>query len=142
MMSAAFVFMFKNYLLILLLFVGGQLFAQREAANWVFGGFGGINFLCPSNGIITTPFDGLEGGACISSSNGELLFITNGDVVWNRDFRIMPNGRGIGGLCEFYGNYASASQSGLIIPHPGNPNRCYHQRLSGVRCLRTQCNHR
>jgi gliding motility-associated-like protein len=99
--------------------------AQKEASNWIFGAFGGVNFSCLSPQLYSSPFDGLEGGACISSTNGELLFITNGNVVWSRDFRIMPNGRDIGGLCTNYFGGSSSSQSSLIVPHPGIPNQYY-----------------
>lgn len=104
-------------------FIPGQ--AQKEATNWVFGGWGGVNFSCATPQIMFTPFDGLEGGASISSADGELLFFTTGDAIWSRDFRIMPNGRGIGGLCSFFADYASASQSSLIVPHPGNADLYY-----------------
>lgn len=117
----------KRIILLLYLMICHQVVveAQKEASNWVFGGFAGVNFSCSVPQIFPTPFDGLEGGASISSPSGELLFLTNGDAVWSKDFRVMPNGRDIGGLCTGYGNYASASQSSLIVPHPGNPDLYY-----------------
>lgn len=99
--------------------------AQKEASNWVFGVHGGLDFSCSTPQFYPTSFDGLEGGAAISSVNGELLFYTDGDAVWSRDNRIMPNGRGIGALCSGYGNYASSTQSALFVPHPGQPNLYY-----------------
>jgi gliding motility-associated-like protein len=111
--------------LVLLVVLQVPVHAQKEANNWVFGGFGGANFSCTSPEIFFTPFDGLEGGASISSPNGELLFFTNGDVVWNKDFRVMPNGRNLGGLCTNYANFSSSSQSSLIVPHPGIPHQYY-----------------
>lgn len=114
-----------RYLTVLLLLCVIHASAQREAANWVFGGKGGLNFSCSQPQLNITPFDGLEGGSCISSSNGDLLFITDGDAVWSRDFKIMPNGREIGGRCVNFGNYSSSSQSSLFVPHPGNPNLYY-----------------
>ncbi len=116
----------KKYLLLVLLFLNPILcYAQKEAANWVFGGYGGVNFSCASPNLFFTPFDGLEGSSCISSPDGEFLFITNGDVVWSRDFQVMPNGRGIGGLCRNFADYSSASQSALIVPHPGISHQYY-----------------
>ena len=101
-------------------------YAQKEAMNWVFGDLSGVNFSCPSPQLFQSPFSGLEGGSCISSADGELLFMTDGDIVWNKDFRIMPNGRGLGGLCRNYGDgMSSSSQSALIVPHPGNPTLYY-----------------
>lgn len=100
-------------------------FAQQEASNWVFGVGGGLDFSCSTPQFYSTPFDGLEGGAVISSADGDLLFFTDGNVVWSRDYQIMPNGHDLGGLCAGYGNYASSSQSALIIPHPGESNLYY-----------------
>src|SRR4026208_2277416 len=117
----------KRILVLLCLMLSHQVVvnAQLEASNWVFGGFGGINFSCSVPQVFPTPFDGLEGGASISSASGELLFFTNGDAVGNRDLRVMPNGRDIGGMCVNFANYASSSQSSLIVPHPGNPALYY-----------------
>jgi hypothetical protein len=97
-------------------------YAQREATHWVFGGKAGLDFSCYPPRLEVSSFDGLEGAASISDANGNLLFYTTGDVVWNHEHHIMPNGRGIGGLCTLFASYSSSSQSALIIPHPGNSN--------------------
>lgn len=65
----------------------------------------------------------LEGGATISSSAGESLFSTDGDIIWDREDHMMPNGSDIGGRCA--GFVGSTSQSALIVPHPGNANLYY-----------------
>jgi len=113
-----------TFLLSLMIAHHVTIYAQKEAANWVFGGHVGLNFSCPAPQLYLTPFDGLEGGACISSSDGQMLFFTDGDNVWSRDLRIMPNGHGIGGACPGFGQ-PSASQSSLIVPHPGIANQYY-----------------
>lgn len=53
-----------------------------------------------------------EGCASISDTNGNLLFYTNGEKVWNRNHQIMP----LGDL--LFGN-VSSTQSSIIIPQPG-----------------------
>ena len=91
----------KILTLLLVVSMGGSplvVRAQKEASNWVFGVGGGLDFSCSTPQFYSTPFDGLEGGAVISSADGDLLFFTDGDVVWSRDYQIMPNGRDLGGL--------------------------------------------
>ncbi len=116
---------FKKGALLIILAICCKVQAQKEAVNWVFGDFSGVNFSCQSPQLFQSPFSGLEGGSCISSAEGELLFMTDGDIVWSKDFRIMPNGRGLGGQCTNYGERSSSSQSALIVPHPGNPALYY-----------------
>src|SRR4030095_1382999 len=116
---------FKNGVLLIVLAICSNAQAQKEAVNWVFGEFSGVNFSCPSPQLFQSPFKGLEGGSCISSADGELLLMTDGDNIWGRDYLIMPNGRDLGGLCTNFGNSSSSSQSALIVPHPGNPALYY-----------------
>lgn len=119
--------LFRRIGVLLLLLANSSLatYAQREASHWAFGGFGGVDFTCSTPQLTATPFDGLEGGATISSASGELLMITNGDVVWDRDFHVMPHGRGLGGACPGFGSTSSSSQSALIVPHPGKASTYY-----------------
>ena len=94
-------------------------FSQREADNWYFGDKGGLHF---NNGTInvsgnsqmTTP----AGCSSISNSKGELLFYSNGETVWNKNHKIMINGKGLAGQIE-------NTQSTLIIPKPGDDNTYY-----------------
>ncbi len=89
------------------------------AANWCFGNRGQITF---KNGApqelgqssVTTH----EGVATISDENGNLLFYTDGMSVWNKNHDQMQNGWGL------YG-HSSASQSGVIVPFPGNKDLYY-----------------
>ena len=58
------------------------------------------------------------GCSAISDINGNLLFFTNGEVVYNANGDAMPHGNNLGGS-------ANANQGSLIIPHPGNSNLYY-----------------
>ncbi|MGB3467052.1 MAG: gliding motility-associated C-terminal domain-containing protein [Cyclobacteriaceae bacterium] len=66
--------------------------------QWYFGERAGIDFnptvraLADEN-IMDSP----EGCASFSDLNGDLLFYTNGNTVWNKDHLIMENGETIGG---------------------------------------------
>lgn len=105
----------------LLLFIPGLLTAQ-PAVNWYFGSRVALNFN-PANGQI--PYQGSltamvaqEGSASISDNDGNLLFYTNGETIYNSDNEIMANGTGIGG-------HSSSCQSALIVPFPSNDSLFY-----------------
>ena len=94
-------------------------FAQKEGNIWYFGGYAGIDFnsgapVALTNGALFTA----EGCATISDNNGNLLFYTNGDSVWNKNHVPMPNGFGLMG-------HTSSTQTALIVPKPGNINIYY-----------------
>jgi gliding motility-associated-like protein len=115
----------QRRLLIILMWIPLIAAGQKRATHWVFGGNGGLDFSCSPPRLELTAFDGLEGGASISDEDGNLLMYTNGDDLFDRTHRAMENGRGLNGLCKEFGTYASASQSSVFIPHPGNPNLYY-----------------
>ena len=109
----------KFYFLFSFLFVSIQLFSQKEANNWYFGQKAGITFnsgapVALTNGQLQT----LEGCSSISDASGNLLFYTDGIKVWNRNHVVMTNGTNLKGD-------PSSSQSGIIVPKPGNPNVYY-----------------
>ncbi|MFT6095206.1 MAG: gliding motility-associated-like protein [Nonlabens sp.] len=95
--------------------------AQLQASNWYFGFNAGINF-DPTSGAVTALTDGQvstnEGCATISDESGQLLFYTDGSVVFDRSHQIMQNGQGLRGD-------PSSSQSAIIIPKPQDPNIYY-----------------
>lgn len=97
-----------------------QGFSQGESWRWYFGFGAGVNFpnatapVAMTNGMANT----LEGVATISDAAGNLLFYTDGSTVWNKLHAVMTNGNGL------MGN-GSSTQSGVIIPKPGNPNMYY-----------------
>lgn len=103
----------------LLLFLSIFCFSQNETNNWYFGNKGGISF---NNGTLNVKNDGeMEapaGCSSISNSNGDLLFYTNGETIWNKNHQIMDNGNDLAGEID-------NSQSSLIIPKPGDPNIYY-----------------
>lgn len=109
-----------NYTIAALFFMVTQLvLSQGEASNWYFGTNAGVSFntgfpVALTNGALNTA----EGCATISDSQGNLRFYTDGRSVFNRNHQAMPNGS------QLQGN-SSSTQSGLIVPHPGNPNLYY-----------------
>ncbi len=105
--------------LLILLFYGCTIFSQGEANNWFFGNGAGITF---NNGVLQTisgsPINSLETTVTISDENGNLLFYTNGESVWNRNHQIMDNGNGLIGS-------PSATQNGIAVEVPILPGLYY-----------------
>ncbi len=98
---------------------------QDQRANiWYFGNNAGIDF----NPVFDNPpgapeaisnpvMDALEGTSTISDRNGQVIFFTDGNTVWNHDFDVV--GTNIGGL------NGNSSQAALIIPVPGDETLYY-----------------
>lgn len=111
----------KIALLIISCLISLNLLAQSEAANWYFGENASLSFDLDTNTIIKS-FDGQlntrEGCSSISDEDGNLLFYTDGVTVWNKNHTPMMNGFGLNGD-------SSSTQSGLIVPKPGNPDIYY-----------------
>jgi gliding motility-associated-like protein len=111
---------------VLLLFTFGfqNIYAQRQTANWFFGLSAGLDFNCNPPDTIrgASSFYALEGSSSISDENGNLLFYTNGDSVWNRRHKVMPNGYGLGQNPQC-GN--SSTQGSLIVPVPESDSLFY-----------------
>ena len=109
----------KFVVLISLLVLCYTAYSQKEADRWYFGKYAGLNF---SNGAPVPLHDGQmvtnEGCATINDKNGNLLFYTNGEKVWNRNHQVMPNGTGL------MGGYSS-TQSAIVVPFPGNDSMYY-----------------
>src|SRR5690554_1130190 len=90
--------------------------AQLEGANWYFGTYAGLDF---TSGTPTSLFDGAlttgEGCSSVSDNAGNLLFYTDGQLVYDRNHNLMPNGTGLLG-------HPSSAMSSVICPKPGTWN--------------------
>ena len=86
----------------------------NEGNIWYFGEYAGLDF---NSGVPVALTDGQlntwEGCASISDNNGDLLFYTDGMIVYDKNHNIMPNGTGL------LGNNSS-SQSAIIIRQPSS----------------------
>jgi len=88
--------------------------AQKQSDNWYFGVNAGITFNTGAPTALTNgQMNQREGNATISDANGNLLFYTDGQTIWNSNQLVMLNGTGL------YGDNISA-QSAIIVPLPGN----------------------
>ena len=109
----------KLLLVCLLMVCQVNIQAQKTCNIWCFGKQVGLDF----NYSPPKPFAGVnlntaEGCSSIADSNGQLLFYTNGTVIWNKNHDTMFNGTGL------YGDNSS-TQSALIIRKPGSQTLYY-----------------
>lgn len=110
----------KRFLLYLIFLQALLLQAQGGPGSiWYFGYQAGLDFssgtaVALTNGQINTN----EGCSVISDCNGNLLFYTDGQKVWDKNHNLMPNGKGL------LGDWSS-TQSSLVIPVPGSSTLYY-----------------
>lgn len=108
---------------------------QDQRANiWYFGNNAGIDFnplpdnppVAISNPVMNAP----EGTATISDRNGQVIFFTDGDKVWNRANTEVASG---------IGGDPGSTQSAIIIPVPGDETLYYiftTQEIQGTNTYR------
>lgn len=91
--------------------------AQQRHNLWLFGKYAGIDFGkgCGAEVIATSAMHAREGCAAICTEQGLLLAYSNGETVWNRHHRPMPNGRSLSG-------HISSTQSAIFLPWPNRPD--------------------
>lgn len=104
---------------LLLFWALSGLFAQQENV-WAFGHHAGIDFNSGSAVAINTNLLSREGCAAVCNDNGELLFYTSGERVWDRNNNIMQNGFSINSR-----NVVSTTQGTLIVPFPDSSSKYY-----------------
>ncbi|MDY8134023.1 T9SS type B sorting domain-containing protein [Aquimarina sp. 2201CG5-10] len=106
-----------RYLYVILLFLAhSSIIAQGEANNWYFGQNAGINFsTTPPTALTDGRLNTLEGCTTISDATGNLLFYTDGSIIYTRNHVIMQNGTDLRGD-------ESSTSSALIVPQPNTPN--------------------
>ncbi len=102
--------------------------AQQDSKNWYFGHKAGFQF---EGYDLPTPLwdsemQAVEGCASISDAEGNLLFYSDGETVWNRNHDIMANGTELGGDRR-------SSNSAFILKQPGNPN-IYYLFVTEINC--------
>lgn len=117
-----------------LIFVFPPIASAQNQNIWVWGTKIGLNFNF-SNPVATlytnlnpaafTPY-AYEAGTSVCNNSGQLLFYTEGSVVYNRQQNIMPNGLNL--VTSFYGMgspTSSSSQGAVIVPFPGQAGKYY-----------------
>ncbi len=111
----------KHIILIILFFLMGAIstFAQNEVNIWYFGYKAGLDFNEEiPRVVLNSDMDAHEGSASICDVNGNLLFYSNGETIWNREHKPLPNGSSLRGAL-------SSSQSCIFVPKPRSNNIFY-----------------
>lgn len=102
--------------------------AQHQYDRWYFGFKQGLDFrTSPPKLISDGQTNTIEGSAVYCDpKTGDLLFYTDGSMVWDRMHRLMPSGKDL--IAD-----QSSTQSALIVPDPTEPKRFYlfHSDQSG-----------
>ncbi|PKP31385.1 MAG: hypothetical protein CVT99_09575 [Bacteroidetes bacterium HGW-Bacteroidetes-16] len=98
--------------LYVLLGVAVSVFGQENAMVWYFGDRAGLDFnegnpIVLSDGIMRAE----AGCASMCDQQGQLLFYTNGNKVWNRNHELMANGDSLHGS-------QLRNQNSVIVPKP------------------------
>ncbi|HRS59896.1 MAG TPA: hypothetical protein P5050_11835, partial [Bacteroidia bacterium] len=108
-----------------LVFFSEFLLAQKEASHWYFGWQAGLFFDIDNDTVIADTTGKSSGFACasISDKNGNLLFYTNGDDVWDSDHKLMKNGKSVSHPDRSAFNKYSIIC--LIVPNPLRKNIFY-----------------
>ena len=109
----------KKNIWILFLVFHGFIHAQNQTNHWNFGNKAALNF---NNGNVNVLSDSeMEtpaGCSAISDTQGNLLFYTNGQTVWNKNHTVMENGADLVGEID-------NTQTSIIIPKPGTEEVYY-----------------
>ena len=91
--------------------------AQKQGNNWFFGEKIGITFNFGKPTLLTkSAMDAYGGSACISTSNGRLLYYTNGGYLFDST-HTSPMGH--------LGGAPSSLQNSLFVPRPDSSHRIY-----------------
>ncbi|MFA0960724.1 PKD domain-containing protein [Roseivirga sp. BDSF3-8] len=86
---------------------------------WHFGDQAGLDFNeNPPVPLLNSAMTAPEGCSVIAGPNGEMLFYTDGETVWDQSDNVMANGTNIGGD-------AGSTMSSIIVPFPDDETLFY-----------------
>ncbi len=102
--------LYFNFLALMCLVLEAR--GQKESNIWYFGNQAGIDFnsgnpVAVTNGAIMT----YDNASSICDSAGNLLFYTDGQMIWNSNHLLMSNGVNIGGS-------TTGGQAAIIVKQP------------------------
>ncbi len=99
--------------------------AQSQGHVWYFGDHAGLDFATSPPTILTDGSNDFQNGilwnegcSSISDAEGNFLFHSNGEQVWDRNQNLMPNGDGLLG-------HSSSTSAAIIIPIPESDQLFY-----------------
>ena len=87
-------------------------YGQEQSMVWYFGDKSGLDFSSGTPHILVNDeFRAEAGCASICNNEGNLLFYTNGNKVWNKNHSVMVNGNSLNGS-------QLVNQNSVIVPLP------------------------
>lgn len=121
------IFIMRTFILSLfmLLLFANMAYTQGENNIWTFGYHNGLNFNTNPPSFFSSNIISWEGCAALSDANGNLMFYSNGNNVWDANGSIMPNGSGLEGNGIFDVFPGSSSQGVIIAQTLINSNQYY-----------------
>jgi PKD repeat protein len=108
----------KHIILSFLISLISTVYSQNEMNNWYFGEYAGITFNTTPPSAISGGIYQREGCSSISDANGNLLFYSSGQSIYDATHNVMNNGGWLNG------SHMSA-QASLIVPKPLNSTQYY-----------------
>ncbi len=91
----------------------------KTTNTWLFGSNAGIDFNCsPPKPILRSRASFAEGTGCVSDNMGNLIFSTDGNTVYDKNYDVMPLG-----LINAAG--VQPAQPVIVVPDPANANKYY-----------------
>jgi len=125
--------------IIFFLFLTPELYAQKENNVWVFPQYYGLDFNGPAPTAITSkvPWVAINAVASVCDVNGQLLFYTNTDTIWDSKGNPMPTcttsawKKGYPAFDDTTVLSYNAPQGALILPVLNNPHQYYVFVMSG-----------
>jgi hypothetical protein len=115
-----------KYLLIsYLLFISFAPYCQGEADKWVVSPNSFIDFSGGSAFLTstTTNADFVESSTCISDKNGNLLFYSDGEVVWGANHNVLPNGLDLSPGNQ--NSLSTSTQGSIFVNSPKDTSEYY-----------------
>jgi hypothetical protein len=114
-------------------FSKAQINSESKRANWWYFGQGaGIDWSTGSPVVVTNgQTNSYEGTATMSDLNGNLLFYSDGNTIWNKNHVPMQGGLNLLG-CDNIPTPIQVSQNAAIVPKPENDSIYY---LFSLGCL-------
>ncbi|MES2618184.1 MAG: gliding motility-associated C-terminal domain-containing protein [Bacteroidota bacterium] len=109
-------------IIFILLFAVFRVNAQNEYNIWYFGDHAGLNFNTqPPSPLTNSNLKSWESASSICDKNGNLLFYTNGDSIYNKNHQLLKNWE----PTLPYATRMSAILGSMIVPVPGSQKLYY-----------------
>jgi hypothetical protein len=93
----------------------------KEGNLWLFGDHAGLDFSIGFPVITTSQMDSYEASTIVCDDNGQLLFYSDGEQVWNKNHELMP---AVNSPAKKLFGSVSAMQI-IAVPQPANSSLFY-----------------